>query len=668
MPRQDPILRGMNPLVYVGWDGDHIGRQVGRARLSDNVEEVRRVDQAIIRGNLVWTSWALSHGGSTVEVGGDEGVVEVPASALVELEAVRHNYETAVEAPASVGVGRKLSESAKALLVAKLQGGDRVIFYDESVEAAVAEAQKKSQNEVDKIGDEYLGKADGGNRVPHLQDLDSYVADGGEECGWCGKQFKADEGMVSTGRSPHNWCSTEHAMKGHHPSSKYSKFMGVGGSASVKGSSEPTVNSEWVDHSNHPAAQQHLRNWPGVKIFVGPLWNGPKRVFAMNMTNSNIEADRELGTGRTSGHASFEPIFDEIERHHASTNLGVNASSNKLQNSEKTLPFSRMKKASDSGKGKTGAQAPTHQAQEHSEAEVARATAAYKAPEPAMAPQDYESHFRAAAETQDTQDRATEARSSADFVALKSQLAQALTGVRAQLPVLAQLRTAYPDTYKSILGLVQAVISLGRQVDSSDAELAKHEKPKSWKGQDGLTIPSYSSPLRAQYDSNYRAKVADTFAGGNTQALRPLRIKLDDIVTTTNGPVNAARHSLYSKMLAAGDKVPHIVVSKLPSGKYRVVDGSHRYFAAKETGTTDLPAYELKPVQKEELDPTLEKDGLPSAHPHRNLELPVGSQHNGHVKVRHYDGKESWRSVRAGQVLAQDPSHHPVSSREPGSK
>ena len=58
-----------------------------------------------------------------------------------------------------------------------------------------------------------------------------------------------------------------------------------------------------------------------------------------------------------------------------------------------------------------------------------------------------------------------------------------------------------------------------------------------------------------------------------------------------------------------------------------------------------------------------------------DLMLPVGSQKDpgasgtreaGKVKIRHADGKASWVSVRAGQVLSAD--GHPVSSRNPSGK
>ena len=60
------------------------------------------------------------------------------------------------------------------------------------------------------------------------------------------------------------------------------------------------------------------------------------------------------------------------------------------------------------------------------------------------------------------------------------------------------------------------------------------------------------------------------------------------------------------------------------------------------------------------------KDEMPSTR--HNLNLPAGSELNGKIKVRHIAGDESWKSVRAGQILSADPALHPTSSREPGAR
>ena len=145
--------------LFVSWDGDAIGREIGQARLRDDVEEIRRINQAIDAGNLAFKAWALAAGGSVIEIGGDEGLLEIAPVALNDLESVRNAYKTAVGATVSVGVGRKMSDSSKALCVAKLRGRDRVVFWDDSCQKELDKASENPLTEEGKIHDEYLGKA-----------------------------------------------------------------------------------------------------------------------------------------------------------------------------------------------------------------------------------------------------------------------------------------------------------------------------------------------------------------------------------------------------------------------------------------------------------------------------------------------------------------------------
>lgn len=146
--------------VFIAWDGDHIGRQVGRASLADDAEGLRRISQSIDHGNEIWKSWVESHGGNIVSMGGDEGRAEVPADYLDELPKIRDQYAGAVGSTVSVGIGNKLSEADRALVAAKLRGGDRIEFYTEEVQQIIEEARAKGeQTEEAKIADEYLNKA-----------------------------------------------------------------------------------------------------------------------------------------------------------------------------------------------------------------------------------------------------------------------------------------------------------------------------------------------------------------------------------------------------------------------------------------------------------------------------------------------------------------------------
>lgn len=145
--------------VIIAWDGDHIGREVGRASLADDVEGLRRISQAIDRGNEIWRSWVLANGGSVISAGGDEGRAEIPAEHLSELPRIRDQYASAVSAPVSVGVGTKLSEADKALIAAKLRGGNQIVLFTEDVAAEVEKATNKNRSEADKLSEEYLQKA-----------------------------------------------------------------------------------------------------------------------------------------------------------------------------------------------------------------------------------------------------------------------------------------------------------------------------------------------------------------------------------------------------------------------------------------------------------------------------------------------------------------------------
>jgi hypothetical protein len=140
--------------LFVSFDGDHIGRMVGRARLADSPEEVRRISHSIERGNDIWRSWAESHGGSIISLGGDEGSIEIEAEYLSEVPSVREQYETAVGSTCSVGVGTKMSEADRSLLAAKVQGGNRIQLYTAEVDEILSKLKEKTEDQ--KLQDEYL--------------------------------------------------------------------------------------------------------------------------------------------------------------------------------------------------------------------------------------------------------------------------------------------------------------------------------------------------------------------------------------------------------------------------------------------------------------------------------------------------------------------------------
>jgi hypothetical protein len=182
--------------VYVAFDGDHIGRQVGRASLADNPDELRRLSQAIEQGNDIWRSWCLSKDGDVISMGGDEGRIRIGADHLGDLPQLRERYQGLVGAAVSVGIGTRLSEADKALLGAKLKGGDQIVLYSPDIDELISKTPEKDERE--KLQDEYLNKADGPVKPQAQPALNSPAAGGGikgpSESGPAGPEAPIEEG------------------------------------------------------------------------------------------------------------------------------------------------------------------------------------------------------------------------------------------------------------------------------------------------------------------------------------------------------------------------------------------------------------------------------------------------------------------------------------------
>lgn len=157
-------------------NGDGLTRKLNQAKVTNNVEEIRRVSANIEKGNQLFASWALRALGSTIEEQGDEILVELDAAQLLELESIRKQYITATECTVSVGIGKKVSDATRALLAAKLKGGNRSVFYDKDVEKEIQEAEASTKEERSKIVHQYLGKSqanNAGGEGAHLANKDA---------------------------------------------------------------------------------------------------------------------------------------------------------------------------------------------------------------------------------------------------------------------------------------------------------------------------------------------------------------------------------------------------------------------------------------------------------------------------------------------------------------
>jgi hypothetical protein len=495
----EPTSRG-NPwkvaalTICVAYDADSAGRLVGRARLADDVARLRVIGATLDAGNDLMRRWATAHGGAAVEVGGDEGLLEVGPSALQDVESARKQYAEMVGCTLSVGLGRKPSEASKALLAAKFRGKNRVVLYDKSVEDEVAQAAARQPTTEQKEAEAYLGKADAG-----------------------------------------------------------------------------------------PAT-------------------------------------------------------------------------------------------SDAGRA-----APMTDAPDHSEQEVAAEEADHPAPERTHSSADAEAMFRQHADTAERKDRAHQVRESGRLDDIRSKVAETLEAARRQLPVLGQIKLAYPEAYAAVTGLIQGVVDLGRELKGADQALAKAERgPVIYPVAGGM--PSTDHPSRPAWEQAYLDRVVARFANGDRSAVQA-------------GTIPAAEVDVGDQAWTGVEPsdLPRAVVCQVDGG-YRLLGGAGAAGAARAAGAEELPVYMVKtwqdpgssevrdPLEEIEADPVkgfgprglLDKAALPGYAP-----LPVGTLKDAKLKVRHWDGRTSWKGVESGLIASQDPhgfgggsgaNTHATSSREPGAR
>lgn len=84
-------------------------------------------------------------------------------------------------------------------------------------------------------------------------------------------------------------------------------------------------------------------------------------------------------------------------------------------------------------------------------------------------PRDYESEFRQHADRSEEMERMHRVAQSGRLEEIRAQLGETLKTIQTQLPALRQLKDAAPEAHTAILGLIQGVIALGREVQTADS-------------------------------------------------------------------------------------------------------------------------------------------------------------------------------------------------------
>jgi hypothetical protein len=114
-----------------------------------------------------------------------------------------------------------------------------------------------------------------------------------------------------------------------------------------------------------------------------------------------------------------------------------------------------------------------------------------------------------------------------------------------------------------------------------------------------IAIPKGETDARAVWDKKFRMALERRFLAGMFTKFRPVRVPVTaldkygrPLVTNNNEVKNRDRYQMYVEMARAEGKLPPIIVQpeERASGEmaFFVVDGNHRWFAAKAVGLTEI--------------------------------------------------------------------------------
>ncbi len=173
--------------------------------MTDDVSEVRRADQATSHANEVWRSFAIRCFGSVVEISGTKGTVEISAEHLSEVPEIARQYAETIGDMISIGIGMRLSESAKALQVSKNRGGNQTVLWNDDLKDELEETNAPKES--------LLGKAQGGGNLD--RDAGAPAANVGSGAGFEGHTVGPRGGGTMPASGDHEQAKAMQSMLAH---------------------------------------------------------------------------------------------------------------------------------------------------------------------------------------------------------------------------------------------------------------------------------------------------------------------------------------------------------------------------------------------------------------------------------------------------------------------
>ena len=129
-------------MTYVAIDADDVGESVGSAVLSDDADRLSSISGKINAGVQIFSRWAEYNGGSIISSGSDEAIFQVPLASVESLEELKHKYQKETGFSVSIGLGEKISDAAKALIYAKVNGKNQIVDYSPEIEETMKQSIK----------------------------------------------------------------------------------------------------------------------------------------------------------------------------------------------------------------------------------------------------------------------------------------------------------------------------------------------------------------------------------------------------------------------------------------------------------------------------------------------------------------------------------------------
>jgi hypothetical protein len=325
-----------------------------------------------------------------------------------------------------------------------------------------------------------------------------------------------------------------------------------------------------------------------------------------------------------------------------------------------------------------------------------------------------EQRLHAHAQKQKSQDGATLAvqQQQSGREAMRQQVVKVLKQVKAAAPLLEEAKAQSPEVYKAVLGAVQAMVAMAKQLTGGNSPESPDGSPDGEKGgsiaggsadeaaaESGAGSPDgemgKSEPLEKMaliHDSTtkpmtvYRVQNSNGEGPYESRASRGLggaKMDAQHMDALTDLKVPADNQPLPRRDFSDDYSASKMVERKQGLYAFERPEHAEEWFGREGMRKLRMLGYEVQPVQAKMVHRSMtgkqvvfepfnaphNKAELPMPDPGpatHHLNLPVGSAKDGKVKVRHADGAVGWVEVRSGVVMSQD--GHAISARNPGGR